>query len=181
MLLVILLLAAGGGGAYYYFVMMPAKGAAPAAGGPSTGRPGGGPGGPGGFGGLGGFGRPTPVAIAKAATANVDVYLNGLGSVTPVGTVTVRSRIDGQLMQVHFREGQVVNAGDLLAEIDSRAYQVQLAQAQGQMQKDEALLANARIDLERYRTLFAQDSGSKQQLDTQAALVRQYEGVVKID
>ena len=179
MLLVILLLAAGGGGAYYYFVMLPAKDAAPAAGGPPGVRPGGG--GPGGPGGLGGFGRPTPVAIAKAATANVDVYLNGLGSVTPVGTVTVRSRIDGQLMQVHFREGQVVKAGDLLAEIDSRAYQVQLAQAQGQMQKDEALLANARIDLERYRTLFAQDSGSKQQLDTQASLVRQYEGVVKID
>ncbi len=180
MLVVILLLAAGGGAAYYYFVMMPAKNAVPAAGGPPGGRPGG-PGGPGGFGGLGGFSRPTPVAVARAATANVDVYLNGLGSVTPVGTVTVRSRIDGQLMQVHFREGQVVKAGDLLAEIDSRAYQVQLAQAQGQMQKDEALLANARIDLERYRTLFAQDSGSKQQLDTQASLVRQYEGVVKID
>ena len=175
--LVVLLLIAGAGGAYWYFGMRGAATAptTPAAGGPGGGRPGG-PGGPGGFG-----GRPTPVAVAKAATANVDVFLNGLGSVTPVGTVTVRTRIDGQLMQVHFREGQVVKAGDLLAEIDPRPYQVQLAQAQGQMQKDEALLANARLDLERYRTLFAQDSGSRQQLDTQAALVRQYEGVVKID
>lgn len=172
--IVVLALAAGAAGAYWYFVMRGAPATGPAA---TAGAPGGGrPGGPGGFG-----GRPTPVAIAKAVTANVDVYLNGLGTVTPVGTVTVRTRIDGQLMAVHFREGQVVKAGDLLAEIDPRPYQVQLAQAQGQMQKDEALLANARLDLERYRTLFAQDSGSKQQLDTQAALVRQYEGVVKID
>jgi multidrug efflux system membrane fusion protein len=176
-LLLALALIGGAAGAYWYFVM---RGAPPAGEATTKGAPGGGrPGGPGGAGGFGG--RPTPVAIAKAATANVDVFLNGLGTVTPVGTVTVRTRIDGQLMAVHFREGQVVKAGDLLAEIDPRPYQVQLAQAQGQMQKDEALLANARLDLERYRTLFAQDSGSKQQLDTQAALVRQYEGVVKID
>jgi len=182
---VVVLLLAAAVGAYYYWVMLPGKSltaAGPAAGGPGGATGGGRPGGPGGpGGGFGMGGRPTPVAVARAASANVDVYLNGLGSVTPVGTVTVRSRVDGQLMRVHFREGQVVKAGDLLAEIDSRAIQVQLAQAQGQMQKDEALLANARLDLERYRTLFAQDSGSKQQLDTQAALVRQYEGVVKID
>ena len=181
LLLVLVLVLAAAGGVAYYFDWWPAKEAASPGGRAGGGAGGGrfGPGGPGGPGGLGG--RPTPVAVAKAATANVDVYLNGLGSVTPVGTVTVRTRIDGQLMQVHFREGQAVKAGDLLAEIDPRPYQVQLAQAQGQMQKDEALLANARIDLERYRTLFAQDSGSKQQLDTQASLVRQYEGVVKID
>ncbi len=174
-ILVVLLLAAAGFGYYRYILQVPARTADQV----PTGRPGGGRFGPGAQGGLGG--RPTPVAVARAVATNVPVYLNGLGSVTPVASVTVRTRIDGQLLRVHFREGQSVNAGDLLAEIDPRQYQVQLAQAQGQMQKDEALLANARLDLERYRTLFAQDSGSKQQLDTQTALVRQLEGAVKID
>ena len=125
--------------------------------------------------------RPTPVVAAAARTGEVNVYLSGLGTVTPLKTVTVRSRVDGELVRVLFKEGQAVKEGELLAEVDPRPYQAQLAQSEGQMARDQALLANARIDLERYRTLYAQDSIAKQQVDTQEALVRQYEGTVKFD
>jgi len=125
--------------------------------------------------------RNVPVTAAPARKTSVNIYLNGLGTVTPLKNVTVRSRVDGQLMRVLFREGQVVKEGELLAEIDPRPFQAQLMQYEGQMARDQALLANARIDLERYRVLLAQDSIAKQLVDTQEALVRQYEGVVKLD
>jgi len=133
--------------------------------------------------GKGGFdpNRPTPVVAEAAAKGEINLFLTGLGSVMPLRTVTVRSRVDGELMRVNFTEGQMVKAGDVLAEIDPRPYQVQLQQAEGQLAKDQALLQNAKIDLERYQTLFKQDSIAKQQVDTQASLVRQYEGTLKTD
>lgn len=131
-------------------------------------------------GGAGGRG-PQPVVTAQATTRDVPVSIVGLGAVTPTDSVTVHSRVDGQLMRVAFKEGQFVNAGELLAELDARPFQTQLEQVQGQLIRDEALLANARLDLRRYTILVEQDSVAVQQLDTQRALVRQYEGTVAAD
>ena len=123
----------------------------------------------------------SPVGVALAKKSDVDIYLTGLGTVTPIATTTVTTRVDGELQKLHFTEGQLVKAGDLLAELDPRTYKVAITQAEGQLERDIALLEAARIDLKRYRTLLAQDSIASQQVDTQAALVKQYEGTVKND
>jgi multidrug efflux system membrane fusion protein len=125
--------------------------------------------------------RAVPVSAVPASKGDIGVYLTGLGTVTPLDTVTVKSRVDGQLMSVHFREGEIVEKGKLLAEIDPRPFQAQLTQAEGQMIHDQAQLENAKLDLERYQTLIGQDSVTKQQYDTQKSLVQQLEGALKVD
>ena len=168
--LVLIALAAGG---YYWWSHRATPAAAPGASAPS-GAPG-----PAGQ----GFdpNRALPVIAEPVRKGNIDVYLNALGTVTPRNLVTVKPRVDGQLMKVYFEEGQLVKAGQVLADIDPRPFEVQLGQAQGQMAKDQALLANAQVDLERYKTLLAQDSIAKQQVDTQESLVRQYQATIKAD
>jgi multidrug efflux system membrane fusion protein len=109
------------------------------------------------------------------------ITLIGLGTVTPLATVTVQSQISGQIMHIAFKEGQTVKAGDPLIQIDPRPYQVALEQAQGALARDKALLANARVDVDRYQTLFAQDSIAEQQLATQKSLVAQYAGAMLTD
>jgi len=132
--------------------------------------------------GRGGAGaRLVPVVASEVRRGDIPVYLDGLGSVTAFNTVTVRSRVDGELVNVAFQEGDFVKQGDLLAEIDPRPFNVQLALAEAQKAHDEALLANARLDLERYRTLVGQDAMPKQGLDTQVALVAQYVATVSAD
>ena len=124
---------------------------------------------------------PIPVVTATAMLGDQPVYLTGLGSVVAFNTVVLRSRVDGQLENFTIREGQVVQSGDLIAQIDPRPFEVQLSQAEGQKERDEAFLANAKVDLERYKGLYAEDSIAKQQLDTQVATVQQYEATVKAD
>jgi multidrug efflux system membrane fusion protein len=123
----------------------------------------------------------TPVGIAAAVKADVPIIIRALGTVTPLATVTVKTQITGQLVQVNFTEGQSVKKDELLALVDPRPYEVALQNAQGTLAKDQALLKNAQIDLQRYKTLVAQDSIARQQYDTQAALVRQYEAQIIVD
>lgn len=129
----------------------------------------------------GGNGAVTAVAIETAGKADFPVYLNGLGTVTALRTVTVRPRVSGELVRVAFEEGQMVKAGDLLAEIDPRPFQIQLQQAEGQLLRDQALLKNAELDHARYQTLLEQDSISAQQTATQETLVKQNQGNVEIN
>lgn len=155
---------AAGGGWYAWHAGTPNEASA------GAGAPGG-PGGP----------RTNPVVVEAATSEDFPVRLSAIGTVVPRTVVTVRSRVDGTLNRVNFEEGQSVRRGDLLAEIDPRPFEVALTQVQGQMSKDEALLANARADLSRYEGLAKLDAIPAQQLDTQRALVRQYEAAVRVD
>lgn len=123
-----------------------------------------------------------PVAVAPALRENMPVYLVGLGSVTPLNAVSVKSRVDGQLREVYFKEGQHVNRGQLLAVIDPRPFEVQLSQAQASLFRDQAQLKDAQLNYQRFKQLLQQSGAmSQQQVDTQAALVDQYEGAVRTD
>lgn len=128
-----------------------------------------------------GANQPVSVAMAAARKGNIRIFVNGIGSVAALNTVTIRSLVDGRLMSVNFKEGQIVGKGSLLAVIDPRPYEAQQTQATGQLERDEALLANARQDLLRYDTLWSQNAIPKQQYDTQKSLVAQLEGTVMID
>jgi multidrug efflux system membrane fusion protein len=124
---------------------------------------------------------PVPVVVATAHRGDLPVYFNGLGTVTAFNTVTVRSRVDGQIVKINFTEGQYVKEGDALIEIDPRPYQVQLEQAEGQLAKDQAQLKDVQVDYERYKLLFKDGVIPQQQLDTQQAQVGTFEGAIKAD
>jgi membrane fusion protein, multidrug efflux system len=160
-------------GAFWYYRSTHAQtkdaaAAAPGAGGKSRGGP-------------GGAGFAVPVIVTTAQSGDLPVYFSGLGSVTPLNTVTVRSRVDGQLLNVTFKEGQFVQAGQVLAEIDPRPFQVQLEQAEGQLAKDEAQRRDAEVNYERFQLLYKEGVIPKQQLDTQQAQVGQFDGAIKSD
>jgi multidrug efflux system membrane fusion protein len=148
------------------------QGAANASGGQGSGK--GGRQGPGGA-------LVVPVVVASAQSGDLPVYFNGLGTVTAFNTVTVRSRVDGQIVKINFTEGQTVHQGDALVEIDPRPFQVQLEQAEGQLAKDHAQLRDVQVDYERYQLLYKEGVVPKQQVDTQQAQVGQYEGAIQAD
>src|SRR5262249_16220472 len=131
-------------------------------------------------GGRGGGGRPAVITVAARKT-DMPVYMRGLGTAAASNTVTVRSRVDGQLVRVAFREGEFVKQGDLLAEIDKRPFEVQLAQAKGQLARDQALLQSAKAAQDRHQLLLNKGLIPRQQFDTQAAVVGQYEGAIQAD
>ncbi|MDD0975912.1 MdtA/MuxA family multidrug efflux RND transporter periplasmic adaptor subunit [Pseudomonas fontis] len=167
--LLILLLIAG-----LCWWLWPAKTAhAPAAGAAGKGGPGGGrPG-------FGAFAGAVPVRVSPATVGDFPLYYKALGTVTATNTVNVRSRVAGELVKIYFQEGQRVKAGDLLAEIDPRSYQIALQQAEGTLAQNQAQLKNAQIDFERYKGLYAEDSIAKQKVDTAEALLGQYQGTIK--
>src|SRR5512146_2911808 len=133
-------------------------------------------------GGHGGFGpESVPVAVARAVTQDLPVYLQGLGSAEAFNTVVVKSRIDGQLVEIHFKEGQEVNKGDLLAVIDPRPYQVALAQAQATLYKDQSALNDAKLNFQRFQDLYKQGIIPQQQYNTQQSQMDQLEGAVRAD
>ncbi|WP_244807852.1 MULTISPECIES: MdtA/MuxA family multidrug efflux RND transporter periplasmic adaptor subunit [Caballeronia] len=125
--------------------------------------------------------QPQPVHVATVTQGEMPVVISSLGTVTPLANVTVKTQLNGTLVDVAFKEGQMVKKGDVLAQIDPRPYEISLRNAEGTLAKDQALLQTARLDLQRYQTLLSQDSIAKQQVDTQASLVKQYEGAVKSD
>lgn len=129
--------------------------------------------------GFGGSTGPVPVRVAPATTGDFPIYYKALGTVTAMNTINVRSRVAGELMKINFQEGQQVKAGDLLAVIDPRSYQIALQQAEGTLMQNQALLKNAQIDVQRYRDLYKEDSIAKQTLDTAESLVGQYQGTIK--
>ena len=131
--------------------------------------------------GHGAQGGPVSVSVATAATGDIRLLIPALGTVTPLATVTVRTQISGVLQKIAFTEGQLVHQGDSLAQIDPRPYEAALQQMQGNLRRDQALLADARLDLKRYEGLIKEDSIAQQQLDTQRALVDQYEGTLESD
>ena len=156
------------------------SGAPGSPGAPGGNRSGGGPGGPGGPGGR----RSAPattVGVATAERASIPVMLEALGTVTPQATVKVRPQVSGVMEKVLFKEGQMVRSGEVMATIDTRPFDLALMQASGQRQRDEAQLASARVTLQRFKTLLDQDSIARQDVDTQAALVKQLEATVVID
>ena len=122
-----------------------------------------------------------PVAASVAKVGNLDLYIDAIGSVTPVSTVTVTSRVAGQISEINFKEGQLVKKGDLLAVVDPRPYQAVLEQAQGQLQRDQAILKNAQLDLARYTDAYHQHAIPEQQYATQQALVEGDSGLVRLD
>src|SRR5256885_10806851 len=126
-------------------------------------------------------GRPIPVRAVAASTGSVDITVDALGTVTALKTATIHSRVDGPLLKVPFRAGQLVRGGDLLAQIDPSTFHAALAQAEGPSAKDEAQLAGARVDLERYAGLLAKDSIARQTVDAQRFTVQQLEGAVRAD
>jgi multidrug efflux system membrane fusion protein len=139
------------------------------------------PGGPGGAGGRGGQNGPVAVAVAIVAPGDIQIRIPALGTVTTLANVTVRTQINGTLQKILFTEGQLVHAGDVIAQIDPRPYEAALQTAQGNLRRDQALLADARLDLKRYEGLVKEDSIAVQQLDTQRALVDQYVGTIESD
>ncbi len=172
----------------WYLTHRPAGGAAGGAGGPpgATGQRAAGGGGPGGGGGGGGGrggrgGQATTVGVATAELLDIPVNIDALGTVVAAATATVRPQVSGVLQKINFTEGQMVRAGQVLATVDPRSFEMALLQARGQRQRDEAQLESARLTLSRYRTLLDQDSIARQEVDSQAALVKQLEGTVMTD